>query len=276
MEKALQTMTKKQKIFRWFMIAFDLAIMLTGVAMAIYCKVQGDPDNRFLASLGMFFFGLVPFAYELISRGKIPNSVFLIFNIYLAVAGLWGAAFNGYNTFDWLDTVVHIIMGYAVSMLGLFILCRTKQNKTMHYVTLALFCVCFSLFVECIWEVCEWFVDNFFGQTAQGFPVEGYGAPLVTDTMIDIVCNLGGSLIFLIHYIVGKVTKSKFLFVESIEKEFSNKYILFEKSKKTISSPENTEQINDEENNLNKNEENKNNLSKNDEKNKINNKKIKK
>ena len=233
MEKVLLTMTKKQKIFRWCMIALDLAIMLTGVAMAIYYKTQGDPNNRFLASLSMLFFGLIPFIYEIISRGKIPNSVFLVFNIYLAIAGLWGAAFNGYNTFAWLDIVVHIIMGYVVAMLGLFILCRTKQNKTMNFLTVAFFCLCFSLFVECVWEVCEWFVDNVAGQTAQGVPVEGYDAPLVTDTMIDIVCNLSGAIVFFLHYIIAKLTK-KNLFIETFEKEFSNKYKLFEKNNKKI------------------------------------------
>lgn len=268
MQKATQTMSKNQKIVRWVLIAFDFAIMLTGLAMAIYWQVVGDPQNRFLASIGIFCFGFIPFIYELISWGRVPNSVFLIFDIYLAIAGLWGATFNGYNTFEWLDIVVHLIMGYAVSMFGLFLLCRTKQNKTMHYVTLGLFCVCFSLFVECVWEVCEWFVDNFFGQTAQGFPIEGYDVPLVTDTMIDIVCNLSGALLFLIHYLVGKATKNKYLFIEKIEEEFSNKYILFEKSNKKINnySPENTEQKNDDEK-LNKSENNSEKNQKNNQKN---------
>lgn len=230
-EKQFTLSTKGEKIFRWCMIAFDLAIMLAGVGMAIYYKQIGDPNNRFLASLSMLMFGLIPFVYELISRGKIPNTVFLLFNIYLLIAGFLGAALNGYNTFSWLDIVVHFIMGYLVAAIGLFILCRSKQNTKMHYLLVALFCLCFSLFVETIWEVCEWTVDNIAGQAAQGVPVEGLGAPLVTDTMEDICCNLGGAMLFFFHFLISKWTK-KNLLIGAMEKEFSIKHKLFEKNKK--------------------------------------------
>lgn len=39
--------TKKEKIFRWLNIAFDIAIMLAGIALAIYYHSIGDPNNRF-------------------------------------------------------------------------------------------------------------------------------------------------------------------------------------------------------------------------------------
>ena len=233
MKKEVQfaTSTKGERIFRWCNIAFDIAIMLAGVGLAIYYKVCGDPNNRFLVSLSMLAFGCLPFIYELISRGKIPNSVFLLFDIYLLVAGLLGAALNGYNTFSWLDIVVHFIMGYLMAALGLFILCRSKQNTKMHYLLVAFFCLCFSLFIEAIWEVCEWIVDNIAGQSAQGVPVGGLGAPLVTDTMEDICCNLGGAMLFFFHFLISKWTK-KNLLIGSMEKEFSIKHKLFEKNKK--------------------------------------------
>lgn len=224
-------MTKKERIFRWCNIAFDLAIMLTGVALAIYYKTIGDPNNRFLASLSMLAFGLIPFAYELISRAKITNSVFLMFDIYLLVAGLLGAGLNGYNTFAWLDIVVHFIMGYMMALLGFFIICRTKQNTKMHFLMIAFFCFAFSLMVEVIWEISEWTVDNIANQTAQGLPIEGYGAPLVTDTMEDLCCNTGGALLFMLHYLTSKWSK-KNLLITSMEKEFSIRHKLFEKSNK--------------------------------------------
>lgn len=269
-------MTKKERIFRWCNIAFDLAIMLTGVALAIYYKTIGDPNNRFFISLALFGFGLLPFVYELISRAKITNSVFLMFDIYLLVAGLLGSALNGYNTFYWLDRVVHFIMGYMMALLGFFIICRTKHNAKMKYLMIAFFCFAFSLMIEVIWEIGEWTADNLLGQTAQGVPVEGYGAPLVTDTMEDLCCNTGGALLFMLHYLTSKWSK-KNLLISSMEKEFSIRHKLFEKSNKicdknqiivennnettienggekvenkideqNTSSPENIEQINDE------------------------------
>ena len=224
-------MTKKEKIFRWCNIAFDVAIMLAGVALAIYYRSIGDPNNRFFISLGMLGFGVLPFIYELISRAKLTNSVFLIFNIYLLVAGLLGGALNGYNTYFWLDRVVHFIMGYMMAMLGLFIICRTKHNTKMHYLMVALFCLAFSLFIEAIWEIGEWTADNLFNQTAQGAKIGEYGAPLVTDTMEDICCNTGGALLFVLHYLTSKWSK-KNLLISSMEKEFSIRHKLFEKSSK--------------------------------------------
>lgn len=235
-------MTKKEKIFRWFNIAFDIAIMLAGIALAIYYHSIGDPNNRFFISLGMLGFGVLPFIYELISRAKLTNSVFLIFNIYLLIAGLLGGALNGYNTYFWLDRVVHFIMGYMMAMLGLFIICRTKHNTKMHYLMVALFCLAFSLFIEAIWEIGEWSVDNLFNQTAQGAKIGEYGAPLVTDTMEDICCNTGGALLFVLHYLISKWSK-KNLLISSMEKEFSIKHKLFEKS--SNKSKETNEQTNE-------------------------------
>lgn len=251
-------MTKKERIFRWCNIAFDLAIMLTGVALAIYYKTIGDPNNRFFISLALFGFGLLPFAYELISRAKITNSVFLMFNIYLLVAGLLGAALNGYNTFYWLDRVVHFIMGYMMALLGFFIICRTKHNSKMHYLMVALFCLAFSLFIEAIWEIGEWSADNLIGQTAQGAKIGEYKAPLVTDTMEDICCNTGGALLFVLHYLTSKWSK-KNLLITSMENEFSIRHKLFEKSHKKIkNNSENIVAQNDEipQNNVDKNENN--------------------
>lgn len=236
-------MTKKERIFRWCNIAFDLAIMLTGVALAIYYKTIGDPNNRFFISLALFGFGLLPFVYELISRAKITNSVFLVFNVYLLVAGLLGAALNGYNTFYWLDRVVHFIMGYMMALLGFFIICRTKHNRKMNYLMIAFFCLAFSLFIEVIWEIGEWTADNLLGQTAQGVPIEGFSAPLVTDTMEDLCCNTGGALLFMLHYLTSKWSK-KNLLISSMEKEFSIKHKLFEKSKKNIKNYENKNEEN--------------------------------
>lgn len=236
-------MTKNERILRWCNIAFDLAIMLTGVALAIYYKTIGDPNNRFFISLALFGFGLLPFAYELISRAKITNSVFLMFNVYLLVAGLLGAALNGYNTFSWLDRVVHFIMGYMMALLGFFIICRTKHNEKMHYLMIAFFCLAFSLFIEAIWEIGEWTVDNVLGQTAQGLKIAEYGAPLVTDTMEDICCNTGGALLFMLHYLTSKWSK-KNLLISSMEKEFSIRHKLFEKSQKNIKNNENKNEEN--------------------------------
>ena len=227
-EKIYTKSTKGEKIFRAVNIALTVGMMLAGVALAIYYKVAGDPNERFVPSLGMLLYGLIPFAYELIARSKLPNSVFLIFNIYLAIAGLWGSALSGYKDFAWLDIVVHFVMGYLVAALGLFFLCRSGENKKMKPATVIVFCLFMSLFVEAAWELCERTVDLIFKLDIQGAWVEGENAPLLTDTIQDIACNMGGALLFVLHFVISKLTKTD-LGITSMEREFSVRHRLFEK-----------------------------------------------
>ena len=60
-----------------------------------------------------------------------------------------------------------------VAMLGLFILCKSKDQSKMRVITVALFCLFFSLGVELLWEIFERILDVFFNQTAQGPKVDG-------------------------------------------------------------------------------------------------------
>ena len=66
---------------------------------------------------------------------------------------------------------------------------------------------------------------RFLGQTAQGAPQlteSGKYVVDITDTMLDIISNLGGAVLFLAHYIAHKVSK-KSLLMGAIVKDFNQK-----------------------------------------------------
>ena len=226
-QKEFTASTKTEKIFRWVNISLTIAMALAGVGLAIYYKVAGDPNSRFFPSLGMLIYCAIPFVYELIARSKLPNSVFLIFNIYVAIAALWGSALSGYRDIAFLDIIVHFVMGYLISALGLFFLCRSGENKKMKPLTVLLFCVFFSLFIEAAWELCERTVDLILNIDIQGEWVEGANAPLLTDTIQDIACNMGGALLFGLHFGIAHWAK-KDLGIFSMEREFAVRHKLFE------------------------------------------------
>ena len=73
--------------------------------------------------------------------------------------------------------------------------------------------------IEYFWELIERFSDMFLGQTAQGDIIPGYAAPLVVDSMIDMFCNLCGGFVFVLHFLIGKLSKCS-LGMNYIEKEF--------------------------------------------------------
>ena len=72
-----------------------------------------------------------------------------------------------------------------------------------------------------IWEVIEFASDVFFDMSSQGTRINGI-TPL-DDTMIDTICHLGGTIIFLLHYTLEKITH-KNLGITSIIKDFKTKY----------------------------------------------------
>ncbi len=247
-KKVFTSSSKKEKIFRYVNIFLTVAMALIGVALAIYYKVAGDPNERFFPSLGMLIYCAIPFLFELITRSKLPNSVFLIFNIYVAIAGLWGSALSGYKDISYLDIIVHFVMGYLISVLAFFFLCRTGENKAMKQVTVMLFCVFFSLFIESAWELCERTLDLILKIDIQGEWVAGTNAPLLTDTIQDIACNMGGALLFAVHFGLSLITK-KDLGIKSMEKEFSIRHKLFEKKNEKNIAQKSSETTESEKNN---------------------------
>lgn len=217
-------LSKKDKIFK----SINLALMsiLAGIiiGLTIYFWIVGDPRNRVPAGFTMLFAVLAPWLFELIFRTRIPNVLFFGIEIYLIIAGIWGSLLSGYLQFAWLDIVVHVIMGCFCAMLGIFVISRATDYNKIKPFAIILFCFFFSLGIELIWELGEWFSDIFVGQTAQGPKIDGYGVPLVTDTMEDILCNFSGSIIFVIHYCIGKFSKCG-LGIKTIEGELAKGYM---------------------------------------------------
>ena len=207
MNKELKS--KDQRILRIINLVFMAIQALFCVGLAIYYSQTGDPNNRLLASIMMAVVSLIPFAIELIFRYRFPGLMFLFYQIYLLFAGTIGSALNVYYLVSFYDIIIHCLAGYVFALLGIFILSKTTRYSSQTILFLALFCFLFSMACELIWELIEWTADNLFGQTAQGLPIEEYGVPLVTDTMQDMLCNFAGGIVFILHYVIGKIFAKK-------------------------------------------------------------------
>ena len=214
-----KTLPKSQKIFRIFNLCLMLAVMLAGTALAIYYHEIGDPNHRVSASLITIVVAFVPFLLEIIFRFRFNNVIFLAYQIYFIFAALLGAALNLYNITNWYDIPVHSLMGYVMCLVGMFILARIDKYQKFNAFTIALFCFFFSLSVELVWEIGEFTCDRLFGLTMQGTPVVN-NDPLVVNTVQDLICNLSGACLFLIHYLLGKLTRLN-LGIKAMEKELT-------------------------------------------------------
>ncbi len=213
---------KRDKIFRIINLILMFLMLATTIGLLAYYIATGDKNNRLLSCIGMSLVYVLPFLYELIFRRRISNLITFYYLIYALFAGLVGCVLYVYHLTSWYDIVIHTLAGYTFSFLGIIIISRLQNYKSLNPLTIIIFCFFCTLAVELVWELCEWFSDVAMGQTAQGEVVPGYGVPLVTDTDLDMLCNLTGGLIFVIQFLIGKYTKFSFG-VKFIEEELCPK-----------------------------------------------------
>ncbi len=226
---------KNQRVFRIVNLCVMGLVALASIALMIYYGVAGDPNKRLAASGITLAVALVPFLLEMIFRFRFNPIIFLAYQIYFAVAALFGSALNGYKLIWWFDTPVHILMGYLVCMCGIFIIARIQKYKTINPWLVIVFCLFFSLSVELVWELGEFISDRLFGTTMQN-------GPELWDTIKDMFCNFGGAMLFFIHYTLGKFTKLN-LGIPAIEKTLSTRAYELEQPTETPQNESSEENI---------------------------------
>ena len=203
-------------VFVWLWVMFFLTV----------ADVIADPYNRLLSYAMVSLLMIAPYLIELVFGFKWSDFVLTFIIIYALLAGVVGAALAGYGRIPYYDKVVHGVFGYVGSLVGLYITCRFYDLSTLNKVFVAIVCFAVSMGLGAVWEILEFSSDTFLGQTSQGGFVEtvtGEWVTPVTDTMLDIICNFAGAVVFLIHFIIHSVSK-KNLLLGSIIKDFSIKH----------------------------------------------------
>lgn len=240
---SFKDLTKTDKKFRIANLVIMLVLFASCVSMAFYYGFVYDPNNRIVPAICISILSLVPIFFEMIFGRRLNNCLFLIVEIYLIFAGLIGGVLNVYYLVGWYDIIIHILMGYLMAVLGIFVFGKLANYSKGNILLIAIFCVCFSLTIEVLWEIFEWLADNLLNQTMQGEKIEGFGQPLVFDTMLDFVCNTIGAILFFIQYMIGKLTKFSFG-IKFIETNLISKQYLSNFEKSESSEKEKTNNIN--------------------------------
>lgn len=159
-------------------------------------------------------FGLALAAWVLIVlrlfKLKIPFIIAIGYYTYIFLAIGLGAGFRFYDKWYYFDTMLHIIMGLLLPIVGHYVVILSKND--MNKLGFILFIFSFSMMIAPIWETIEFLLDNLFGMNTQhNIDLIGDGRSGVFDTMKDIICHLGGSLFTVIIYVVFyKKIKYKF------------------------------------------------------------------
>lgn len=202
--------SKKDKIFRIINMLFTAGLLAVSLAYMIFYIVSGNTEKRWFPCAGCMIIYILPYLYELIFRRRISNMLIFFYMFYSFLAGLLGCVVGLYTKTVWYDIFIHTLAGYTFAVLGLLVVSRLFDYKTLNPWVIALFALIVTLCAEYIWEMMEWSTDVIIGLKSQGPPVPGYKSPLVTDTMEDMLCNFIGGILFCIQFLIGRFTKFSF------------------------------------------------------------------
>lgn len=216
--KPFASLKKQEKALRCVNLVLMLGFFFASLTIMILQMVKGNYGRLFMSSIVMEVLFMMPLLLEALFGKRISNIITFCYTIYVVLAGFVGSLLSVYYTFNGFDKIVHVLFGYIFSMPAIFLISLCQDYKNFKPITVALFCLLFSLSLELLWEILEYGIDRLLGQTMQGAPIDGYGVPLVTDTITDMICNTSGALIFFIQYLIGKKTKIN-LGIKQIEQE---------------------------------------------------------
>lgn len=185
----------------------------------ISIKIKSDYILMFVQCILGIVVMFLPSVFERKFRLEIPSGMYVLFIIFLYCAIYLGEVRSFYYQIPFWDTVLHTFSGAMLGALGFSFVSLLNDNEkvTMHMSPLfvALFALCFAVFLGVLWEIYEFTFDGVLGLNMQKFRLED-GTPLVgrlalKDTMKDLIVDiLGAFVISAIGYIQLK-NKKKWL-----------------------------------------------------------------
>ena len=216
MESETKAPARRLSPLRLGVFIFCGAASLFALSYFLYIVISGnDPYNKFMTTLLVTFMYLVPVAAHLIFKEKVSDFVLTFYTAFLTVASLLGQVLRFNDIFPWYDKFCHFTFGYVGALAGLFVLCKLSRYERAHPAFICIVTFSVSMMCAACWEIMEYLSSQFLGQTAQGKPIltaDGEYIVDITDTMLDIISNFGGAVLFLVHYILHKLTKRSLLF----------------------------------------------------------------
>ena len=229
-----------------FAVFVTLRILV--VAVLVVSLITRQYENVFLCLLSLLLF-LAPSVLQLTLRVEIPETLEVIFLLFIFAAEILGEINEFYIKFPYWDTMLHTLNGFLAAAIGYSMVTllnrseKTTFNLSPFYLSMVAFC--FSMTIGVIWEFFEFSMDFFLGFDMQKdtvinsfnsillnpdgknvpvstgliestsingkpLPVDGYIDIGLIDTMADLFVNFIGALVFsIIGYRYAKSKGSK-------------------------------------------------------------------
>ncbi len=184
------------------MIGYSIA----GLVLNIKAHRETNFDFILTQSVALFLLSFVPTLVERVFKVNLPIIIEIIYLLFTTACLLFGEIFEFYIRFSWWDNILHTFSGSFIAVLGFIIIYFLNERKGVTFRLspgfIAIFCFCFALACECVWETFEFTIDGIFGSNMQrykdniDYSIQFSGRDALQDTMLDIIETMIGSSIF--------------------------------------------------------------------------------
>ena len=127
-------------------------------------------ENVFLCLLTLVLF-FIPTFIETNYHIDIPDTLEIIMLLFIYAAEILGEIANYYQRFPIWDTMLHTMTGFLAAAIGFSLVDILNRNDKIKFELspfyMAFVAFCFSMTVAAVWEIFEFFMDNFFGKDMQ-------------------------------------------------------------------------------------------------------------
>ena len=150
-----------------------------------------------LIGVAAFVLTFIPSLIFKIMKIKPDKSLYLSMIFFIFIS-LYLGTLNNFYRYEWWDTMLHVVSGIIIGFFAIIILKKHNPHNSMNSynpIFVFIFVLSFAALCGVIWEIYEFTIDTLFNLDMQG--VECCG---VTDTMVDLIADLVGSIISYIFY----------------------------------------------------------------------------
>ncbi|MBE5735561.1 MAG: hypothetical protein E7361_03855 [Clostridiales bacterium] len=203
----------RNKILNINTILFAIAVMLGVLTIILLLSVNGMYTSFKMMMAGVYIaLCFVPMLLRLIFRWKAPIYIVVTYYCFIVLSTLCGTIYGLYNIISFYDILLHALSGVLLAGFGLYIYTKGSGDNSKLIITV-LFIIGFAVIVGVLWEIWEYLTDEIMllnsqrHSTLDGVALTGHNA--ITDTMIDLISDLGGAVLFAVGYVVYAVNRKR-------------------------------------------------------------------
>jgi uncharacterized membrane protein YjdF len=200
-------LNKKAKIFGVFELSktyIEKVLDWLFIFIQIICIIALFSDGNFdymRMALGNLFFWIIYMILEKKEGWRIPLYIRIITLLSITFNDYLGEYLNWYVTSSLYDRLQHLFGTYALTLWIFFVIQQFIQLKLKNQRLTILFIFSLALALGTIYELLEFIEDEVFKPKIKN-------QPSLLDTDLDLISDLAGGILAVVHYHISKHLKS--------------------------------------------------------------------